>query len=108
MKKTTKRTLALILVLVTTSILLFGCGKKKTVRFTVNGIGTYELTGIPEGTLNGGINDQEVFVTLDKEGDYDFTLTAEDGTEYVVTIKYHGDAVEAASADELGISVSVE
>ncbi len=108
MKKTTKRTLALILVLVTMSILLFGCGKKKTVRFTVDGIGTYQVTSIPEGTLNGGVNDQEVFVTLNKEGDYDFTLQAEDGTECVVTVKYHDGAVEVTSADEVGISASVE
>ncbi len=108
MNKKMTRTIALLLVLVTMSLALFGCAKKKTVSFTVDGIGTYQLTGIPEGTLNGGNHDQEIFATLNKDGDYDFTLEGEDGKEYVITIKYHNGTVEATSADDLGISVKVE
>lgn len=107
MKHKGKKILIAGLLVLAAGAMLVGCGKKKTVTFSVDGIGAYSLESIPDGTVSGSTSGDAVTVTLDKEGDYDFVLKGEDGNDYTVTIKYHDNTVEGSSEDGLGVSVGV-
>ncbi len=107
MKNKGKKILIAGLLVLAAGAMLVGCGKKKTVTFSVNGIGSYELESIPDGTVSGSVSGDAVTVTLNKEGDYDFVLKGEDGNEHTVTIKYHDNTVEGTSDEEIGVNVGV-
>jgi hypothetical protein len=107
MKNKGKKILIAGLLVLAAGAVLVGCGKKKTVTFSVDGIGSYDLESIPEGTVNSSTSGDAVTVTLNKEGDYDFVLKGEDGNEYTVTIKYHDNTIEGSSEDGIGVRVGV-
>ena len=102
-----KRTISLISVLLTLTVLLAGCGADKTQATDV--IGTWELTSVK---LNG-----MTYVDADILGDYDYTFTfAEDGSatatvmgvSYTTTYTVKDGWVTFAHADLASIRLEIE
>lgn len=95
-----KRILIILLVLVM-MMNFVGCAKKTSVHISVEGIGNYTLMQIPKGFKNFAINDNDIDVTVKKEGVYTFYLKGEDGKEYSFNLSYYDGKVGVSSKDEL-------
>ncbi len=85
-----------------------GCAKKATVHIALDGIGNFTLVQVPTDTVNCSMNDGEITATLDKEGDYAFTVRAEDGKEYTVTVTYKDGSATAQTDSDADVKVDVE
>lgn len=85
-----------------------GCAKKAIVHITLEGIGNYSLTQVPSDTVNASVNDNEITTTLNKEGDYAFTVQTEEGKEYTVTVTYKDGTATAQTDADADVEVSVE
>lgn len=85
-----------------------GCAKKAVVHITLEGIGHYSVVQMPSDTVNASVNDDEITTTLNKEGDYAFTIQTAEGEEYTVTVTYKDGTATALTDADADVKVSVE
>ena len=74
---------------------------EKKFVMEVNGIGDYEISSIPDGTVSGGVDSNGLTVNLNKEGNYKFVLKGEDGQEHTFTLKYHDGKAKVKNRDQI-------
>ena len=103
-----KRIVTILLVLIM-MLCLVGCGKKPTVRISVDGIGDYNVTQVSREFKNYSVDSNNVInVTLKKEGVFPFVLMGEDGKEYSFTLSYDDGVVRVSTEDDITINMEVE
>lgn len=103
-----KRIVTILLVLIM-MLGLVGCGKKPTVRISVDGIGDYRVTQVSREFKNYSVDsDNVISLTLKKEGVFPVVVMGEDGTEYSFTISYDDGKVEVSSEDDITVNMEVE
>ncbi len=84
-------------------ISLAGCGKKTSVHIRVDGIGNYTVSKVSRDFVNFSVNQNEIEVTVKKEGTYALFLEGEDGKEYSLELRYADGKVAVTSRDEITI-----
>lgn len=99
-----KNKIALGLVLLTMMMSAVGCAKETKVHFKAEGIGDYEIMNIAEGVESFSMQDNDITVTVKKDGDYDFILKGDDGKTYTVVLSYHDGKAEVKSKDNIKIN----
>ena len=107
MKKSVMKTMTILILAVMATMVLFGCGKKKTITAQVEGLGDYQVVELPADTVNSSFTDDSITFTVDKEGDYSFVLEDEKGEDHTVTVKYHDNSVEPEYDDDAITSVNL-
>lgn len=107
MKKSLRKLSLMIAMMMAACFLLVGCSKEKTILIKLDGIGEYTLVDYPEG-VTGGVTDDGVTVTLEKEGEYALDFQNDDGKEYTVTLTYDKNGVSGVcdSEDITGLQLS--
>ncbi len=98
-------TLACVLCLM---FVLAGCGNRSTIHIEVQDMSNYQLTQIPEGLVNGATTEDGITVTVNKNGDYEFVLTDNDGVEHPFTLHYENKSAEVLCDEEIGFNLSIE
>lgn len=105
-----KRIAALVLVLMM-ALALTACGStKEVVHLSVYGVDEYEIVEIPDGLVNFSMTDDEIIVTVQDSGEYDFVICDEDGTEYEISLVYDSAAhsIEVSHDDTIEVDVDLE
>lgn len=76
-----------------------GCSSSMKLHMDVNGIGDYEVIECPKDFGKYSKQDNEIEVTVKKDGDYKFVVKGEDGQEHTFTLKVHDGKAEIAETD---------
>ena len=87
---------------------LTGCGSKKEISISVDGIDSYEMVEVPTNVESFLHNEDGITVTVKKDGNYDFAIKDADGKEYAFTLKYQDKKVEVSSDSDINVSASIK
>ncbi len=102
MKKTVMAVLLAALIIFS----LCACSSDKTVaHITLEDMDSLTLTEIPSNSVNFSTSGNTINITVEKDGDYSFTLEDGDGKEYSFTLQYKNG--EASLLHDNGINVSM-
>ncbi len=102
MKKTVMAVLLAALIIFS----LCACSSDKTVaHITLEDMDSLTLTEIPSNSVNFSTSGNTINITVEKDGDYSFTLEDGDGQEYSFTLQYQNG--EASLLHDNGINVSM-
>ncbi len=102
MKKTVMAVLLAALIIFS----LCACSSYKTVaHITLEDMDSLTLTEIPSNSVNFSTSGNTINITVEKDGDYSFTLEDGDGQEYSFTLQYQNG--EASLLHDNGINVSM-
>ncbi len=105
MKKTV--TAALLAMLMVFS--LCACSSDKTVaHITIEDMDSLTLTEIPANSVNFSTSGNTINITIEKDGDYSFTLEDGDGQEYSFTLRYQNGEASLIYDNELKVSMTVD
>lgn len=103
-----KKKIAVVLLVLIMVLCLVGCGKKPTVRISVDGIGDYSVTQVSREFKNYSVDsDNVISLTLKKEGVFPIVVMGEDGTEYSIELSYEDGKVEVSSEADIAINMEV-
>ena len=105
MKKTV--TAALLAMLMIFS--LCACSSDKTVaHITIEDMDSLTLTEIPANSVNFSTSGNTINITIEKDGDYSFTLEDEDGQEYTFTLQYQDGEASLIHDNDIKVSMTVD
>ncbi len=105
MKKTV--TAALLTMLMIFS--LCACSANKTVvHITLEDMDSLTLTEIPANSVNFSISDNTINITIEKDGDYSFTVEDEDGQEHSLTLRYQDGEACLLYDNDIKASLTVD
>ncbi len=90
----------------TMGLIFVGCSKENTYTIKADGVTSYEIVKIPDGTVNGSTSEDGLKVTLNKDGKYKFVIKDQDGKKHKITLTYENGNVSAKSNDHLGLTVT--
>ncbi len=103
-----KKIIRLMLVVFVSCTFLVGCASERKVTIEVSGFGNYEIAKLPDGLVDGKVEDNKIIATVNKDGDYKFVLKDEDGKKHTLTLKYHDNSATAECKDASTINLGVE
>ena len=105
MKKTV--TAALLAMLMIFS--LCACSSDKTAaHITIEDMDSLTLTEIPANSVNFSTSGNTINITIEKDGDYSFTLEDEDGQEYTFTLQYQDGEASLIHDNDIKVSMTVD
>ena len=102
-----KKIITTLLFVFTMSLTLVGCGEK-TIHVEISGIDNFDIVSVPEGTVKSWNNDEDLYFTVNKDGDYSYVLKDSEGIEHTVTIKYHNGKAEPEVEEGISINLGIE
>lgn len=107
MKKSLRKSVLFLAIVMAACFMLMGCSKEKTFLVKLMGIEDYTLVDYPDG-ITGGVTDDGVTVTIEEYGDYSLVFEDEEGNEYTVTLNYSKDGItgNCDSEDITGLQIS--
>ena len=88
---------------------LCACSSDKTVaHITIEDMDSLTLTEIPANSVNFSTSGNTINITIEKDGDYSFTLEDGDGQEYSFTLRYQNGKASLIYDNELNVSLTVD
>ena len=88
---------------------LCACSSDKTVaHITIEDMDSLTLTEIPANSVNFSTSGDTINITIEKDGDYSFTLEDGDGQEYSFTLRYQNGEASLIYDNELNVSLTVD
>lgn len=102
-----KRLFALLL----TTLMIFslaGCAKKTTLQMNVQDIGKYQVIDFPKDLEGFSVVDNDIEITVKKDGVYSFTVKDENDKEYTFDVNYNNGAAEVYSRDGINVVVGAK
>ena len=88
---------------------LCACSSDKTVaHITIEDMDSLTLTEIPANSVNFSTSGDTINITIEKDGDYSFTLEDGDGQEYSFTLRYQNGKASLIYDNELNVSLTVD
>ncbi len=103
-----KKILRLMLVVFVSCTFLVGCAKERKITIELGGFGNYELVKVPDGLVDSKLEDDQIIVTVNKDGNYKFVIKDEDGKKHTLTFKYKNYSASAVCKDASSINLSIE
>ena len=88
---------------------LCACSSDKiAAHITFEDMDSLTLTEIPANSVNFSTSGDTINITIEKDGDYSFTLEDGDGQEYSFTLRYQNGKASLIYDNELNVSLTVD